>query len=356
MTVRLSICLVGGIFDMPAAYRRAHAHTPETLLAEQLTALGHDVECAGHRDFTPGNDHDIVHVHHLRRAAYLMAARRTRARFVFTGHYGQLLCGYEKSVLRHWAFRHVLRRCDAAVALSEAEGSFLRALSARRVAVIPNGIHPDYRPNKCTAAADRSGVLYVGQLIPLKGVDVLLRAFARDEVPRYSTLTLVYQNGLLEEPLRSLARELGIDRRVRFLGALPPDRLSELYGSAEVLALPSHAEALPSVVSEALLAGTPVVASRVGGIPDQVGDFGALVEPGDVRGLALALGKVLETPPPEHVRDAARHRARTRCDPEAMARSHVALYESILADGGGPAGGATSRALERAVLRLYPRR
>jgi glycosyltransferase involved in cell wall biosynthesis len=348
--------MVGGIFDKPAAYRHEHVHTPETTLADGLSSLGHRVVCVGHRSFIPSDDHDVVHVHHAGRAAYVMAVAKTRARFVFTGHDGQLLCGSERRVGRAWAFRQVLRRCDGAVALSAVEEAHLRAAGARTVAVIPNGIHLDYASTAPAAPPRRSGVLYVGQLIPLKGVDVLLRAMTRDVVPATAELSLVYQNDALEETLRKLAGKLEISHRVKFIGPLPPDRLARLYAEAEVLALPSRAEALPSVISEAMLAGTSVVASRVGGIPDQLGEWGEVVPPGDVDALAGALGRALRSPPTEARREACRSRARRLFDPEAMVRSHERLYASLLQGGPRPREEPLLRAAARALLRLYPTR
>jgi glycosyltransferase involved in cell wall biosynthesis len=322
---------VGGIFGKPAAYRRLHAHAPETVLASGLAERGIDLVTVGHGEFVPDDAFDVIHVHHIGRAAYLMAVSDTRAPFVFTGHDGQMLCGFERSRVRREAFRFVLERSDAAVALSTDEARFLRQLGQSHVTVIPNGIATTYAD--ATLHAERHGILYVGQLVALKGVDVLLRAVSlmtrHVEVP----VVLAYQNAQLEQPLQALAEELGIVSRVRFAGPQAPDQLIHLYASAQLLVLPSHAESLPSVVTEALQAGTPVVATRVGGIPDQLQEFGTLVDPGDAAALARALEGALDRPPDEARRKAMREYARARFGTAAMAERHAALYRAVAAAG-----------------------
>ena len=215
----MKILIIGGIYARSADYRRTHQHTPETILAEGLRERGHEVVEQGHHAFVPDDRHDIIHVHHVGRAAYLMACSQTRGRFVFTGHDGRMINGFEKSRIRRLIFKIISRRCDAAVALGSREAAFLKAQGARRVELILNGIPGVY--SSCAAlpcAADRSGVLFVGQLIPLKGVDTLIRAFAKLTPAQAPTLTLVYQNSLEEQALRALAASLGLAGRVIFAG------------------------------------------------------------------------------------------------------------------------------------------
>src|SRR5262249_57303445 len=148
----------------------------------------------------------------------------------------------------------------------------------------PNGIPADVfraagnrrkRPDK-----DRYDVLYVGQLINLKGVDFLLEAMQRLRTQRNVHLRLVYHNPYLETELRQHAKDLGIAQHVDFVGIRGPRELAEEYHQAALLVLPSFAECLPSVVTEAFLCGTPVVAGAVGGVPEQVGPYGVAIAPG----------------------------------------------------------------------------
>jgi glycosyltransferase involved in cell wall biosynthesis len=323
------ICVVGGIFGRSDAHRAVHRHTPETTLADGLRARGHGVDTFGHDRFVPSEAYDVVHVHHVGRAAYLMATTPTRTPFVFTGHDAKMLCGFERNPLRRAAFREVAHRCDVAVALSHAEAGFIQGFArASRVEVIPNGIPAAaYETPDLDGPPVRSGIVFAGQLIPMKGVDTLLRAVKL--LDGRTHLTIAYHNAQLEPELKALAHDLGIAARVRFAGPQTPEQLAALYRASEAFVLPSRAESLPSVITEALLAGTPVVATTIGGVREQVGAFGALVPPGDPGALAAAIRKLLDHPPTPADRRAMRRHARTTFDPGAMVDAHLRLYESL---------------------------
>lgn len=134
------------------------------------------------------------------------------------------------------------------------------------------------------------GVLFVGLLLPVKNVDIVLRAFARTHKKTDAPLTIV-GDGPLREDLEALAAQLGIADSVDFLGHKSRAEVASLMQRARVLALPSSSEGYPLVVVEALACGTPVVASRVGGIPEIMAsdEAGTLVAPGDIESLASAL-------------------------------------------------------------------
>jgi glycosyltransferase involved in cell wall biosynthesis len=329
------VCIVGGIYGKPADYQARHVFTPETLLERGLRNAGVSVTTASHQAFVGADDYDVVHVHHIGRAAFEMACRRSRAAFVFTGHDGQMLCGYERSQVRRAAFRYVVRGCNAAVALSPAEARFLEELAGKRPAihVIPNGIPVDVYASWNHPRPRSTGphtLLFVGQLIDLKGVDILLRAVASVAREWDIRLVLAYQNGFREDRYRQLSKSLGITHLVRFLGAVPPVDLAVLYRSAAMLVLPSYAESLPSVITEALMSGTPVVATRVGGIPWQLGSFGRLVAPGNVSELRTAIMELLqESVDTAPVEDERRKYAVAKFQLSAMVEAHVRLYEEL---------------------------
>jgi len=141
-------------------------------------------------------------------------------------------------------------------------------------------------------------VLFVGHLVPVKALDVLLRAWARllqdPSVGAHLRLVLIGE-GTERDTLEQQARDLGVADRVAFLGPKPQPLVADWIAAADLLTLPSHAEGSPNVVVEALASGTPVVASRVGGIPDLVdhGVNGLLVPAGDAAALADALATAL---------------------------------------------------------------
>ncbi len=336
----MRIGLVGGIFDRDASLRAKHLLTPETVLLDGLQGAGIDVHAVGHAGFAPGDAYDLVHVHHFGKAALQMATARSRTRFIFTGHNGLIVTGHERSRLRRSAFHYVVGKADAFVALSEAEAAYYRAAGApEKVRLIPNGIPAEVfrlredagKPVPADGAA-RYDLLYVGQLIDWKGVDILLTALAPLRRQWDVRLRLVYHNAHLEAMLRRLACELGIAEHVTFVGILGPAALADEYRRADLLVLPSFADCLPSVVTEALLCGTPVVAGAVCGVPEQVGAYGRVVPPGDAAALAGAIAAVLqERPRFRSLATEMRSYAARKYNPAAMVRAHLELYRDVLA-------------------------
>lgn len=142
-------------------------------------------------------------------------------------------------------------------------------------------------------------VLFLGRLVPTKGVSVLLQSLEHCPL---NTLCLVAgdgpQRGLLEKQAEKL------QQRVRFLGHQPPSLHAMLFGAADILAVPSypdhrgHAEGLPTVLLEGCAAKIPVVASEVGGIPELLkhNRSGLLVPPRDPQLLGQALGNLAQSP------------------------------------------------------------
>ncbi len=340
----LRVCVVGGIFDKPDEYRSFHRYTPETILAQGLAERGVDVAVSGHRGFVPLDDYDIVHVHHLGKAALVMASATTRSKFIYTGHDGRIINGYAASSRRKLATGFVTARADAIVALSNFEWRLMQAASVRyahKWVTIPNGIPTDifYAQQSCDRPQPGRPhrLLFVGQLIPLKGVDVLLEAVKLLAIREDVELRLVYHNHQNEPQYRDMATCLGITDKVHFLGIKSPGELAEIYRSADLLVLPSFAEALPSVITEAMLCGLPIVASDVGGIQDQVGPHGYLVRPGDAVGLAAAIDRGLGDIAGRGASRAEISRyASQRFSIAAMVQAHLELYRALLENGRAP--------------------
>ena len=144
--------------------------------------------------------------------------------------------------------------------------------------------------------ARRRRVLFVGNLVEIKGIPDLLEAVRIANQTRTEPLELVLVgDGPLESAARARVRRLGIESSVRFAGREPPERVVLWLAASDVLALPSLNEGAPNVVLEALACGRPVVATAVGGVPEiHPGEAaGALVPPRDPAALAGALEAVL---------------------------------------------------------------
>lgn len=160
-----------------------------------------------------------------------------------------------------------------------------------RIHIVPPAVRtPDRRP---VGAPMGHRVLFVGQLIRGKGVDLLLQSLAR--VQAAWELVLV-GDGNARAGLEDLARELGLTDRVRFAGYVPSAELSALYDEARIVAVPSRwPEPFGMVGLEAMHRGRPVVGFAVGGIPDWCldGQTGLLAPDRDVPALAERIGRLL---------------------------------------------------------------
>ena len=128
--------------------------------------------------------------------------------------------------------------------------------------------------------------LFVGSLTPRKSPDLLLEAVAEAGVS-----CVFAGDGPLRRKLERRAEQLGIAGRVAFLGGVPPHELGRIYSEADLLVLPTVSDTSPLVALEAMACGTPVLASRVSGLPAMIEDWktGFLVKPGDVGQLTMAI-------------------------------------------------------------------
>ncbi|HET9031234.1 MAG TPA: glycosyltransferase, partial [Candidatus Aquilonibacter sp.] len=274
---------------------------------------------------------DVVHVHGLLPAGALALA--TERPLVVTAHGSETYdLPWRRSGLEELA-RAVVRRADRIAAVSLFVASHLERLGARDVAIVPNGADEDlFRPLDRRASrealgidTDRPLVLFVGHQERDKGVVELMEALR--QLRSLNAGVVFAGKGSLRPWLERELREAGIP--AWFLGPLDHERLALAYGACTVFTLPSYREGLPTVICEAMNAGRAVVATSVGGIPEQVHDgvTGRLVAPGDAGALAAALRDVL-TSDDERVamERAARESALERFTWRANARAYEALY------------------------------
>jgi glycosyltransferase involved in cell wall biosynthesis len=196
-----------------------------------------------------------------------------------------------------------VRGADRTVALSQLEAAWLARLGAPadRICVIPAGIDvPEFAslPRRARGVGPRT-VLFVGRLdLRQKGLEPLVRAFALLPSALDARLRVVGEDWGGLAPAAALARSLGVGGRVTFVGAVSRDELLREYAGAELFVLPSLFDSFPVVVAEAMATGLPVVATRVGGVPEIVadGETGVIVPAGDPPSLAEAMGRVLSDP------------------------------------------------------------
>jgi glycosyltransferase involved in cell wall biosynthesis len=163
-------------------------------------------------------------------------------------------------------------------------------------------ISKDKAKKMLALAPDKRYVLFVGNLVLIKGVDYLLKALPAILRECPNAVLLVVGTGYARERFVKLARKLGVDASVEFIpsdGNLPRvrnDAMPPYYSAAEVVVMPSLSEGLPIVALEALACGAPLVATNVAGLPDIVATFkaGVLIAPRSPEALARAVLDVLK--------------------------------------------------------------
>lgn len=200
-----------------------------------------------------------------------------------------------------------LKAADAVVAVSRDLRNRVIDLGVepRRVHVVYDGINRDlFSPGDRLEARRRLAfdeqaplILFVGNLLPVKGLDVLVEACNRLAARGVrSTCVLIGQGPLASRLRREIVRR-DLKDRVRLLGPRPHEELPDWFRAAHVFVLPSRSEGVPNVLLEAAACRTPFVASRVGGIPELTA-IGAnrLVTPGDAEELAEAIAERLSPP------------------------------------------------------------
>lgn len=256
---------------------------------------------------------DVVHAHWVVPAGLvaLAAKRATGVPYIVTAHGADAYTLRSPAALA--AKRAVITDASATVPVSRAIGEALAPLGPLGEPV-PMGADIGRILDEVGARIPEPGrVLFVGRLVEKKGADVLLRAVAL--VPRVSLV--IVGDGPARDELEELARDLGIRRRVQFLGQQSRDGVMAEMARAALVALPSQVGAggdqdgTPVVLGEAMAAGVPVVVSDLGGLSEQVteGQTGRVVEPGSVADLARAL-RAAVAGPEEANRMAARARER----------------------------------------------
>jgi glycosyltransferase involved in cell wall biosynthesis len=285
---------------------------------------------------------DLVHAHGLRAGLVAAVARRLssdRSRpLVLTLHNAlQESSGARRRLLRAIEGA-TIRAADMVLAVSGDLADNARRAGARDVRVVP-ALAPPLPPagrsrdevrDELGLDAGRPLVVAVGRLHPQKGYDVLLDAVARWEAGdrvRPAPLVAIAGDGPLEA---ELAERIRAERLPVLLLGRRSD-VADLLAAADLCVLPSRWEGSPFTGQEALRAGTPLVATRAGGMPDLFGDAAALVPLGDAEALADAVVRVLTDPGhAAALAEAGPRRAATWPDEAAAGRRLAAIYRELL--------------------------
>lgn len=276
----------------------------------------------------------VVHAHTAARASFwrksllLMLGRACGAHCILHLHDGSFPAYYDAcGPLRKRLMRHILASMDRVVVLTPGWLERIRRIQpSARFEVIANPVSALRIPRQPCARE----VLFLGRLWREKGAYDLIEAtaiLARE----FPDLCIVCAGDGDLAVLRDRASTLGISHNVVFPGWVDGAEKDALLARATVFVLPSYFEGLPIGILEAMINGIPVVATRVGGIPDALmGDAGLMIEAGDVAGLAEALARVLRDSALQHaLGSAGKQRAERAYACEQVFASIGALYREF---------------------------
>ena len=245
---------------------------------------------------------------------------------------------------RYRVYRATAGLADLVTAVSAATArrhAETRATPDHKLRVVPNGIDTSRfsfdaaareRLRRDEAIGDAFCWLAVGRFEEAKDYPNLLRAFARVSGARPDSLLLIAGHGPLQDDARRLVQQLGLSKRVRFLG-LRRD-VPDLMSAADGYVMSSAWEGLPMVLLEAAATGLPIVATRVGGIPEAVidGRSGLLVPPADDAALGEAMLKLMRLPAEERksMGAAGSAHAKANFDIESVTTAWESIYDELL--------------------------
>ncbi|MCD6171969.1 MAG: glycosyltransferase family 4 protein [Thermoplasmata archaeon] len=255
---------------------------------------------------------DLIHAHHAfsrLSLASISGASKLNIPSVLTTHTLSFFPDYEY----FWQFlsyiypryRITISKTDRIIAVSNAAKKFISYFANKEAIVIPNGVDiKKFRPYNKKYARRKIGIehdfpmiLYIGRLVPRKGIDVLIFSMKKVVKKYPNAILFIAGKGKILPILKAMANLAGVEKNIKFLGYVDDKILPYLYSAADVFVLPSiTGESFGIVLLEAMASGTPIVATKVGGIVEIIENEknGIIVESGNTKETAKAILKILE--------------------------------------------------------------
>ena len=278
---------------------------------------------------------DVLHGHGAKGAALArLVPNRGNAIRAYTPHGGSLV--YCPGTLSGGFYRSIERFLNWRTDLFLFESSYVADLFRAKIGtpramvrIVRNGVgQAEFDP--VMVKPDATDLVCVGELRPVKAIDVLIEALAILKKSGQPVTATVVGEGPDDAKLKAQAERLGLADEVRFVGFRPA---REAFAMGRMLVIPSRAESLPYVVLEAAAAGVPVLATEVGGVPEIFGPYADhLIPPDDIAALVAGLRSALIDPGAAHrVADAIRARVRSEFSLGTMVEGGLSAYREALA-------------------------
>ncbi len=277
---------------------------------------------------------DVVHGHGAKGGAYARLSFGTkRAVRAYTPHGGSLLFGHDSLAGKFYLATERLLMLRGDLFLFESAYSadiFRGKIGSPRglVRIVHNGVsQAEFQP--IATKADATNLVFMGELRPVKGIDVLLDAIASLRTAGRTVTATLVGDGPERAALQAQVEQLGLANAVHFRPAMPA---SEALTLGRIMVVPSRAESLPYVVLEAAAGAKPLITTNVGGIPEIYGPLSnTLVPPLDSAALAQAIGRALDHPDVmTDITRELRQQVQTSFSVETMVDGVLAAYQTAL--------------------------
>ncbi len=280
----------------------------------------------------------VVQTHGYKPTALAYALRRSGASWPWIAFFHGTTSENAKTRLYHWLDRRMMARADRVVVMSRRQQASFSHLGAK-VHVLYNAVISLGSRQETRALTNLSSSPFgamsapligvVGRFSPEKGVDVFLHACRELVRRRVAFSAVVAGDGPQRDALEKLRDTLGLTGHVHYPGIVAS--VEALYSRLDLLVIPSRSEGLPNVLLEALRADVPVVATRVGAVPEVIDSplAGVLVPPNDPTALADAIERSLSVGDTAGARTARREVAE-RFSLERRGMEHLTLYADLL--------------------------
>ena len=246
-----------------------------------------------------GRKPDIIHAHgYLLGLPAIILRKFYGMPVIITEHWD----GFPRHMLNFLArirARFAMNRAQTILPVSKSLEESIKSYGIRnKFEVVPNTVNTKmfYTPfEKEKEKRNQKTILFVGRLVPMKGVFYLLKALAKLKQKRQDFLLDIIGNGPSRKKYKELAKQLGLNVSVRFCGVKSKVEVAEFMRRSDFFVLPSLGETFGVVYIEAMASGLPIIATNVGGIPEIVNkDTGILVSPKNIDALAKAIDCMLD--------------------------------------------------------------
>ena len=263
----------------------------------------------------------------IRDILFSLTARILRTPLSYHLHFGRVPQIAAANTIEWRMLALVLRMASVVIAVDRPTAETIRSLLNVRVEYIPNAVEISEFPSP-VAGKNEPIALFLGWVLPTKGVEELLRA--------WSELAPLGWELLLAGPVSKAYKQEVIERhpsvRLRFLGELKHGDAMILMARCGIFVLPSHTEGFPYVVLEAMALGRPIIATSVGAIPEMLAEgCGVIIKPKDSQELRMALDRLIQD---EQLRrqlgERAKRRVQERYSLDATFARYTRIWLSIL--------------------------